>query len=123
MLTKKLFVRMIEAAENFNNEIDRWRDFGIGILEHPISEIPWEMFYCWVDSHFNFDGKDWINWYLWERKSFVTNEVLPCYDENHNPFYVNTPSDLWKLVEPHLLTICIDNECPMSKNNTECTNS
>ena len=122
MLDKKLFIKMINTAENFISEIDRWQDFGIDVFEMPLCEIPWEMFDCWIDSHFNCDGKDWITWYLWERKSF-TGEILAIYDENDNKIYINNPEDLWNLVEPQLLTICIDNECPMSKNNTECTNS
>ena len=75
---------MINAIEKYDAEVERWNDFGIEIYELPIGEIPWEMFNCWLEDHFNSNGKDWINWYLWERKSIFTNEVLPCYDENDN---------------------------------------
>lgn len=101
-MTKEQFIRMMNAAEAFEREIERWNDFGIELYELPIGEIPWEMFNCWLHSNFNADGIDWINWYLWERRSIFTDEILPCYDENDNEFYVKTPEDLWELVEQHL---------------------
>lgn len=110
MMTKEQFVRMMNAAEAFDAEIERWDDFGIELFELPIGEIPWEMFNCWLDSNFNSDGIDWINWYLFERRSIFTNEVLPCYDENNNEFYVNTPEDLWKLVERHQLDYSVEGD-------------
>ena len=57
MITKELFIQMMELSEKFSNEIDRWNDFGIDVYDLPIGSIPWEMFYCWVDSHFDEDGK------------------------------------------------------------------
>lgn len=111
MMTKEQFVRMVDAAEAFDEEIERWNDFGIELFELPIGEIPWEMFNCWLDITFNSDGKDWINWYLWERKNVFTGEVLPCWDENDQEFYVNTPEDLWKLVEQHQLDYSEDEAC------------
>jgi hypothetical protein len=63
------------------------------------------------------EGKDWINWYLWERKGINNNEVLPCYNEDGSEFYVNTPADLWDLVESHRLTPCIDSPCILAKKN------
>lgn len=110
MINKKQFVNMMNAAEAFNKETERWNDFGIELYELPIRDIPWEMFDCWVDSVFNHDGKDWIDWYLWERISVFTNEILPCYDENGVKFYVNTPEDLWKLVEQHQLDYSVESD-------------
>lgn len=110
-MNKEIFVRMMTAAEDFSVETDRWSDFGIEIYELPIGEIPWEMFNCWQDSNFTLEGKDWIGWYLWERKSIITNKVLPCFDENNNEFYVNTPEDLWELVEKHQLDYSVEEAC------------
>ena len=55
----------------------------------------------YLEEMFTKDGVDWINWYIYERKSIITGEILPCFDEEGNEFYVNTPEDLWKLVEQH----------------------
>jgi hypothetical protein len=122
MITKKNFIEMIDLAEKFDSEITRWSDFGIDVFDLPISEIPWGMFTNWVHSNFDHVGQDWIDWYLWERKSIVTGEILACFDENDNEFYVKTPTDLWNLVQNHVLLPCVDSGCQLAKRES-CTNS
>lgn len=95
------FVAMINAIEKYDAEVERWADFGIELYELPICELTWELINMYLEEVFNEDGVDWINWYIYERKSIFTGEVLPCFDEEGNEFYVNTPEDLWKLVEQH----------------------
>ena len=95
------FVAMINAIEKYDVEVERWADFGIELYELPICELTWELINMYLEEMFNEDGVDWINWYIYERKSIFTGEVLPCWDEEGKEFYVNTPEDLWKLVEQH----------------------
>jgi hypothetical protein len=95
------FVAMINAIEKYDAEVERWADFGIELYELPICELTWELINMYLEEMFNEDGVDWINWYIYERKSIITGEVLPCFDEEGKEFYVNTPEDLWKLVEQH----------------------
>ena len=95
------FVAMINAIEKYDAEVERWADFGIELYELPSCELTWELINMYLEEVFNEDGVDWINWYIYERKSIFTGEVLPCFDEEGNEFYVNTPEDLWKLVEQH----------------------
>lgn len=95
------FVAMINTIEKYDAEIERWNDFGIALYELPICELTWELINIYLEEMFNEDGVDWINWYIYERKSIITGEVLPCFDEEGKEFYVNTPEDLWKLVEQH----------------------
>jgi hypothetical protein len=95
------FVAMINAIERYDAEVERWADFGIELYELPICELTWELINMYLEEMFNKDGIDWINWYIYERKSIFTGEVLPCFDEEGKEFYVNTPEDLWKLVEQH----------------------
>ena len=115
MISKERFIKMMTLAEQFLEEEDRWTHFGIEVYEMPITDIPWEMFNCWARGYFDVEGRDWINWYLWERKGINNNEVLPCYNEDGSEFYVNTPADLWDLVESHRLTPCIDSPCILVK--------
>ena len=100
-MEKYNFVAMINAIEKYDAEVERWADFGIELYELPICELTWELINMYLEEVFNEDGVDWINWYIYERKSIFTGEVLPCFDEEGNEFYVNTPEDLWKLVEQH----------------------
>jgi hypothetical protein len=95
------FVAMVNAIERYDAEVERWADFGIELYELPVCELTWEIINMYLEEMFNEDGVDWINWYIYERKSIFTGEVLPCFDEEGNEFYVNTPEDLWKLVEQH----------------------
>ena len=95
------FVAMVNAIEKYDAEVERWADFGIELYELPICELTWELINMYLEEMFNKDGVDWINWYIYERKSVITGEVLPCFDEEGKEFYVNTPEDLWKLVEQH----------------------
>ena len=95
------FVAMVNAIEKYDAEVERWADFGIELYELPICELTWELINMYLEEMFNEDGVDWINWYIYERKSIFTGEILPCFDEEGNEFYVNTPEDLWKLVEQH----------------------
>ena len=95
------FVARINAIEKYDAEIERWNDFGIALYELPICELTWEIINMYLEEMFNENGVDWINWYIYERKSIITGEVLPCWDEEGIEFYVNTPEDLWKLVEQH----------------------
>ena len=95
------FVAMVNAIEKYDAEVERWADFGIELYELPICELTWEIINMYLEEMFNEDGVDWINWYIYERKSIITGEVLPCFDEEGKEFYVNTPEDLWKLVEQH----------------------
>lgn len=95
------FVAMVNAIEKYDAEVGRWADFGIELYELPICELTWELINMYLEEMFDKDGIDWINWYIYERKSIFTGEVLPCWDEEGKEFYVNTPEDLWKLVEQH----------------------
>lgn len=103
MINKELFVKIINLAEKFDKEIDRWQDFGLDIIETPIYELSWNIFCCCIDSYFDEEGRDWVDWYLFERINVTTKEILPCYDKNNNKLYVNNPEDLWELVKDHQL--------------------
>lgn len=115
MISKNLFIKMMQSAEKFSAEIDRWSEFGIDVFEIPIGEIPWDMFNAWCESHFDEEGQDWINWYIFERKSIATGQILACYDENGKEFYVRTLDELWNLVVDHRLKPCLDTPCTYYK--------
>lgn len=115
MISKELFIKMMKQAQSFSDEVDRWSNFGIDVFDLPIGSIPWEMFNTWVDSHFDYEGAEWISWYLWERVSVVTGGILACYDENGDEFYVNDLQELWNIVESHRLKPSLDETCAFYK--------
>lgn len=101
MIEKKIFKEMMRHITDFHKELDKWAEFGISLYDLPISAIPMEMLDVWMSSNFNLEGRDWIDWYLWERTSVITGEILPCYDKDGNKFYVNNLDDLWNLVKDY----------------------
>lgn len=115
MINETLFKKMMASAVKFAEEINRWDNFGINIYDLPISELPWDMFNAWLESHFDAEGQDWIEWYLWERVDLITGMTHPCYDENGNKFFVNNLSELWSLVVHHRLKPCLDEPCTYFK--------
>ena len=115
MINETLFKKMMRSAEKFAAEVERWSNFGIDIYELPVGSIPWDMFNAWAESHFDSEGQDWIDWYLWESKSLATGEILPCYDKDGNKFFVNNLSELWGLVVHHRLKPCLDEPCTYFK--------
>lgn len=120
MITKEIFIKMLNKIEEFIAETERWEAFGLSIFEQPIQTIPWEIIDIWIDTHFTADGNEWIYWYLFERKSIITGEILPCYDENDQIFYVKDVSDLWDLVKDYIISED-EKVCPITKE--PCTNS
>lgn len=101
-MLKDDFIIMMDAAEKFSAEADRWNDFGINIFELPIYDIPWQWFYTWVNHYFNVDGREWIDWYLFESISITTGEHLPCWDADGNKLFVNNTEELWDIVKDYV---------------------
>ena len=50
-----------------------------------------------LESIFKEEGKDWIDWYLYERIGF-DGKILEAWDENNNPICYNIES-LWETVK------------------------
>jgi hypothetical protein len=104
MITKELFIKLIEKVEKYQKEIDNLTNINFPIFDMSIYEISQDIIDLTFKSHFNEDGVDWINWYLFERVS-ISGKIYPYYDENDNPVYVNTPEDLWNLVKDYQLNL------------------
>ena len=66
-MTKEGFIKLLQNAQNYTKELDRWYDFGIDLFELPISELGWNFFDTTIVELFTDDGVDWINWWLYER--------------------------------------------------------
>jgi hypothetical protein len=50
---------------------------------------------------FSVEGKDWIDWYLYERPSFSGKENGKAWDENGNEICYNIKS-LWETVKKYI---------------------
>lgn len=101
-MTKEGFVKLIENAQNYSKELDRWSDFGIDLFELPISELGWGFLNTVLPELFSDEGVDWVNWWLFEKPGLFKNS-LPneAYDEDGNIIPTDTINDLWNLVKDY----------------------
>lgn len=96
MITKEQFIEILTLMEKYNKEVDKWDEFGIPIIERSITIIPFRLFDLFLNHILGEQGLDWVNWYLYERLSISTGEVLPCFHEDSDiEIYIRTPEDLW----------------------------
>lgn len=98
-MTKEGFIKLIENAQNYNKELDRWHDFGIDLFELPISELGWNFFDIILQEFFTDEGIEWITWWVYDRISITTGEHLKGYDKENKVIPTETIEDLWNLVK------------------------
>lgn len=101
MITKEQFIELINLAQSYENEVDKWNDFGIQIYDMPIGEIHGQLFEILLENVFTVDGADWISWWLYERISIITGEPLEAYNEDGSIIPTDTVADLWELVKDY----------------------
>ena len=103
MMTKELFTKMILEIQNFGNIVDRMCDvLGTNFFESPLAEVGWNLISMLINSNFDEEGQDWINWWLYEKDG---NPEMKAWDENDNEIPTETIDDLWNLVKDHVCTI------------------
>lgn len=100
VMTKEGFIKLIENAQNYNKELDRWSDFGIDLFELPISELGWNFLNVVLPELFSDEGVDWINWWLFEKPGFG-GDPNQAYDEDGNVIPTDTIDDLWNIVKDY----------------------
>ena len=98
-MTKEGFIKLIENAQNYNKELDKWHDFGIDLFELSISELGWNFFDTILQELFTDEGIEWINWWVYDRISITTGEPLKVYDKENKVIPTETIEDLWNLVK------------------------
>lgn len=98
-MTKEGFIKLIENAQNYNKELDKWHDFGIDLFELPISELGWNFFDTILQELFTDEGIEWITWWVYDRISITTGKPLKVYDKNGDVIPTDTIEDLWNLVK------------------------
>lgn len=99
-MTKEGFIKLIENAQNYSKELDRWYDFGIELYELPVSELGWGFLSITLPELFSDEGVDWINWWLFEKPGF-RGEPNQAYNEDGSVIPTDTIDDLWELVKEY----------------------
>lgn len=99
-MTKEGFIKLIENAQNYSKELDRWSGFGIYLFELPISELGWKFFNIALSELFSDEGVDWVNWWLFDKPGFG-EDPNQAYDEDGNVIPTDTIDDLWNIVKDY----------------------
>lgn len=96
-MTKELFTKIITEIQTFSNRIDLLCDvLCTDFFESPLVESGWNLINLLVESHFDEEGQEWINWWLYEKDG---RPELKAFDENDNEIPTETIDDLWNLVK------------------------
>ena len=102
-MTKEKFAEMILEIQNFNYQVDQWCEvLCSNLFESPLVTSGWSLINKLIESNFDEEGQDWINWWLYEKDG---NPELKAWDENDNEIPTETIDDLWNLVKDHVCTI------------------
>jgi hypothetical protein len=92
----------LEVFERIITQIQHQRDrsfaankLGIDLISY--EEDYSEIIHLLLSAYYGEEGRDWIDWYLYERDS-LSGEVNQAWDKDGNPICYDIPS-LWKQVE------------------------
>jgi hypothetical protein len=92
------FRKLIEGLETARERSHSIHKIGIDLLEY--DTVYHNIITALVSSIFDEQGKDWIDWYLYERVGF-TNKVNLATDKDGNEICYDIPS-LWEEVKNNI---------------------
>lgn len=101
MITKEQFIEIINLHKEHVERLNGLHDYGFDLWNTDIIEFGLIMFDRCIDTSFNEDGEDWINWWLFERDNEWCSEIGKAWDENGKEIPTETIEDLWNIVEKY----------------------
>jgi uncharacterized protein Yka (UPF0111/DUF47 family) len=95
----KNFKNVIESLEKVTDRSHKLYQLGVNLIDY--DDMYHNIITNLLNSIFDKDGKDWIDWYLYERIGF-TDKVNLATDADGKEICYDIPS-LWKVVKNNLL--------------------
>lgn len=95
----KQFKKLIENLEKSLQRSSALYDLGMDLMDY--NDIYQEIISSLMLSTFNVEGKDWIDWYLYERPSFNGKEPLKAFNVDGTEICHNIES-LWETVKEYI---------------------
>ena len=92
------FEKLITQLQTNSDRYKKLYDLGIDLLEY--DELNQKVISILMEELFGEEGKEWIDWFLYERVNH-SGEILEAWDKDNNPICYDIKS-LWKEVEGHL---------------------
>ena len=96
-MSYKQFKSLIESLQKVSDKYSKLYDLGIDTMNY--DEDYQKIISLLMECAFNEEGKEWIDWYLYERVGF-DGRTLQAWDENNNEICHNIES-LWDTVFPY----------------------
>jgi hypothetical protein len=93
------FKNVIEGLEKIRDQSHTLYTLGVNLVDY--EDIYHNIITNLLNSVFDKEGKDWIDWFLYERIGF-TNKVNAATDKDGNEICYDVPS-LWEEVKNNLL--------------------
>ena len=91
----EVFERIITQIQAQHERSFAANRLGIDLINY--EEEHAEVIHLLLSAYYGEEGRDWIEWYLYERDS-INGEVNQAWDKDGNPICYDIPS-LWKEVE------------------------
>ena len=98
-MTYEKFKELIETIEKVRDRSSDIYDLGLDLIN--FEDMHYRIINILMQSIFDEEGHDWIDWYLYERVGF-NDKVNLATDKDGNEICYDVPS-LWETVKEHLL--------------------
>jgi hypothetical protein len=95
----KEFEKLINDIQKCRDRSSALYDLGIDLMDY--NDTYHEIISSLLLETFNVEGKDWIDWYLYERPSFSGKEPLKAFDLDGKEICHNIES-LWETVKEYM---------------------
>jgi hypothetical protein len=100
-MTFETFEKVVRALERERDSAHQLYSLGVDLMTYV--ESIHQAISVLLESVFQEEGKDWIDWYLYERKSLVDGKYLQAFDADGKEICHNIES-LWETVKPYTQT-------------------
>jgi hypothetical protein len=97
-MTYEQFKELIETTEKVRERSSAIYDLGLDLIN--FEDLHYKIINILMQSVFDEEGRDWIDWYLYERIGFSGKTNLAT-DKDGNEICYDIPS-LWETVKEHL---------------------
>jgi hypothetical protein len=97
-MTYNTFEKLIKELQVTSNRYSKLYDLGVDLINY--DEPNQRIISLLMEEIFAKEGKDWIDWYLYEKVTH-SGEILKAWDENNNEICFDIPS-LWETVKEYV---------------------
>lgn len=100
-MDKEIFLRVVKAYKEFNDSSNKVYDIlHIEIMETALYESFYTILKGFLESNFNKEGVEWVEWYLYER---LEDPSLTAWTGTDKEIKLDTDEDFWEFIKEYAL--------------------